>query len=298
MQGGCWPGKGVTAHAWSRASRAAAPGRPPPLRSLSPSARCRPGAAAGEGARVRVCVCARVCAAGSLQHLCTEMRSSLCRRRSLAGWVSAWRRAPAPPFPSSPASPHLLPVFKGRAASSVRLGRFGSCAAWPLPPPFLPSPALKGWRGCEACSLARCGGDKLGTCAEGQGQRERGGQEKLFGERRNCGPRRAAATRCAPLRTAARTGAGGIVLTHKEGHAWQDTDRAQRQAEGSPPPRPSGRRTPSPGTGRVKKGFPEAGGRYDDSSPSTLPTELASSASAERCGGLRNDCSARSQSVS
>ncbi|CAN0567214.1 unnamed protein product [Rangifer tarandus platyrhynchus] len=110
--------------------------------------------------------------------------------------------------------------------------------------------------------------------------------------------RRAAATRCAPLRTAARTGAGGIVLTHKEGHAWQDTDRAQRQAEGSPPPRPSGRRTPSPGTGRVKKGFPEAGGRYDDSSPSTLPTELASSASAERCGGLRNDCSARSQSVS
>nr|CAI9713659.1 unnamed protein product [Rangifer tarandus platyrhynchus] len=99
-------------------------------------------------------------------------------------------------------------------------------------------------------------------------------------------------------RAAARTGAGGIVLTHKEGHAWQDTDRAQRQAEGSPPPRPSGRRTPSPGTGRVKKGFPEAGGRYDDSSPSTLPTELASSASAERCGGLRNDCSARSQSVS
>lgn len=148
MQGGCWPGKGVSAHAGSRASRAAAPGRPPPLRSLSPSARCRPGAAAGEGARVRVCVCARVCAAGSLQHLCTEMRSSLCRRRSLAGWVSAWRRAPAPPFPSSPASPHLLPVFKGRAASSVRLGRLSSCAAWPLPPPSLPSPALKGWRGC------------------------------------------------------------------------------------------------------------------------------------------------------
>lgn len=104
--------------------------------------------------------------------------------------------------------------------------------------------------------------------------------------------------RCTPLCTAARTGAGGAVLAHKEGHAWQGTDRAQRQAEGSPPPRPSGSRTPSPVTGRVKKDFPEAGGRYDDSSPSTLRAELASSASAERCGGLRNDCSAQSQSVS
>ena len=129
-------GRGSPLTPGSRASRL--PPRAALLRSgPQPRARCRPGAAAGEGARVRVCVCARVCAAGSLQHLCAEMRSSLCRRRSLAGWVSAWRRAPAPPFPSSPASPHLLPEFKGRAASSARLRLLSA----PAPPGLRPRPS-------------------------------------------------------------------------------------------------------------------------------------------------------------
>lgn len=131
-------GRGTPLTPGSRASRAAGPSRPPPLRSLSPSARCRPGAAAGEGARVRVCACAPVCACVPPVHC--SISAPRCappsrRRRSLAGAGSAWRRAPAPPFPSRPASPHLLPVFKGRA----RLP-WGSGGSAPAPPGLCPRP--------------------------------------------------------------------------------------------------------------------------------------------------------------
>lgn len=141
-------GRGTPLTPGSRASRAAGPSRPPPLRSLSPSARCRPGAAAGEGARVRVCACVRLCAAGSLQHLCTEMRSSL-SPAPLTGWRGlSLETRPAPPFPSRPASPHLLPVFKGRA----RLP-WGSGGSAPAPPGLCP--ALPARRRAEGLQRVR-----------------------------------------------------------------------------------------------------------------------------------------------
>ena len=78
----------------------------------------------------------------------------------------------------------------------------------------------------------------------------------------------------------------------KPGRTW-------RQAEGSSPPKPPGAE-PLPIIGRVK-GFPEAGGWCEDSSPSTLHAELASRAvsagSAMWSEGLSNDCSAHIQSV-
>ena len=135
---------------------------------------CCPGAAAaavavaGEGARVRVrvCVCVCVCAragatAASLhQDVLLPLPGSahwlapVLSQRSLGALETASFCPPPTPFPSPPSwlyliCCHLRARERARApASSIMHGQLSSwrCLAC-LPPPSLPSPERKGWRG-------------------------------------------------------------------------------------------------------------------------------------------------------
>lgn len=110
-------GRGTPLTPGSRASRAAGPG-PPSSAPLPQPQRSLPSWCSGGRGRACARVRVRVCACVPPVHcsISAPRRAPPSRRRrSLAGSGSAWRRAPAPPFPSRPASPHLLPAFKGPA---------------------------------------------------------------------------------------------------------------------------------------------------------------------------------------
>lgn len=104
MQGGCRPGKGDAAHAGEPSQPGCRP-RAALLRS-APSAPALAAVLVQRRARARVCACAcacvRLCAAGSLQHLCTDTRSSL-SPAPLTGWLGlSLQTRPGPSLPQPP----------------------------------------------------------------------------------------------------------------------------------------------------------------------------------------------------